>query len=322
MSFKTLKKNSKTTAAKLQEALQGEQSGSAQASDDRLWYPELDKAGNGYAVIRFLPAGEGEEIPWVRKWHHGFQRDADKKQGSWYINDCPTTIGKNCPVCEANSELWDTGTNANQNLARNRKRKINYFSNIVVLEDPKNPENEGKVFIFRYGQKIHDKISERIDPESEYENPVNVFDIWNGCNFKLKIRKVEGWTNYDASEFETTSELFEGDEAKQEEAYKTECSLKEFASPTLFKDYDELKEQLNRVLGTSLPKKTRTPVVEKSEDEDDFETVEDVDVDEEENDDVAEEENNDVVVDEGEVGTGVEKSAMDYFQSLADDEDK
>ena len=219
--------------------------GSNSYKDDRFWRPETDSAGNGYAVIRFLPAPAGEDNPFVRTYTHAFQG-----KGGWYIENSRTTIGEKDPVSEMNSELWQQGEKG-QEVARQRKRRLQYISNIVVLSDPKNPENEGKVFLYKYGKKIFDKISEAIKPEFADETAINPFDFWKGADFKLKIRKVAGFTNYDKSEFDSQSELFEGKDDFLEALWKQEYSLNEFIDPANFKSYDELKEKLDRVLGGS-----------------------------------------------------------------------
>ena len=212
-------------------------------TDDRYWRPELDKSGNGYAVIRFLPAPEGEDLPWARIWNHGFQGP-----GGWYIENSLTTLGQKDPVSEHNSTLWNSGIEANKEVARKQKRRLNYTSNVYIIKDPAHPENEGQVKLYRYGKKIFDKINDLMNPEFEDESPVNPFDLWTGANFKMKIRKVEGYSNYDKSEFETHSALLD-DDNRLEEIWKSEHSLKELVSEDKFKSFDELKSKLDRVLG-------------------------------------------------------------------------
>ena len=211
--------------------------------DDRLWKPELDKSGNGYAVIRFLPAVEGEDMPWQRVWHHAFQGPG----GQWYIENSLTTLNKKDPVSEENTRLWNTGIEADKEIARKRKRKLQYYSNIFVVSDPKHPENEGKVFLFKFGKKIFDKITEAMNPAFEDEKAVNPFDFWEGANFKLKIRKVDGFWNYDKSEFDSPSAIKDNDEAI-EELWNKQYPLKPFLAPDNFKSYDELKAKLDKVL--------------------------------------------------------------------------
>jgi hypothetical protein len=224
--------------------------------DDRFWKPEVDKSGNGYAVIRFLPPIQGEDIPWARVFNHGFQGPT----GLWYIENSLTTIGKKDPVSEYNTQLWNSGIEANKEVARKQKRRLTYISNIYVISDPKNPQNEGKVFLYKFGKKIFDKINDLMNPEFEDETPVNPFDLWEGANFKLKIRKVEGYQNYDKSEFDSPSQLLETDD-ELEAVWNAQYALAEFTADNNFKTYDELKERLDAVLalGTS---KVEDPVVQ------------------------------------------------------------
>ena len=226
--------------------------------DERLWKPELDKSGNGYAVIRFLPAVEGEDMPWAKVWNHAFQGPT----GQWYIENSLTTIGQNDPVSELNSKFWNTGLESDKEIARKQKRKLQYFSNIYVVSDAKHPENEGKVFLFRYGKKIFDKIMASMQPEFEDESPVNPFDFWEGANFKLKIRKVAGYWNYDSSEFEAPSAIFDNDN-KIEEVWKQQYALAEHTAATNFKSYEELKTRLDTVLSGTV---TVGNIAEKMED--------------------------------------------------------
>ena len=215
--------------------------------DTRFWKPELDKAGNGFATIRFLPAPavDGDDaLPWVRIFDHGFQGP-----GGWYIENSLTTLGLKDPVSEHNSVLWNSGIEANKEIARKQKRRLKYIANILVINDPKNPDNEGKIFLFKFGKKIFDKITEAMNPQFEDEKAVNPFDFWAGANFKLKVRKFEGYPNYDKSEFEKPSALHGGEDAKLEKVWKSEYSLKEFLDAKNFKSYDELKTKMNRVLG-------------------------------------------------------------------------
>ena len=214
-------------------------------SDDTFWKPELDKSGNGFAVVRFLPTPEGEEMPWVSYWDHGFQGP-----GGWYIEKSLTTLNKNDPVSEYNTQLWNTGIEANKEIARRQKRRLHYVSNVFVVSDPKNPDNEGKVFKYRYGKKIFEQLKEAISPAFEDEQAINPFDLREGANFKIKIRKVDGYWNYDKSEFDSVSPLFE-DENRLNEIYTSAFSLAEVIAPSEFKTYEELKEKLDRVLGLS-----------------------------------------------------------------------
>jgi hypothetical protein len=246
MDFETLKSSS-SNFDKLTKALETnlnpeDQSNKRKYDDDRFWKPELDKTGNGFAVIRFLPAVEGEDLPWQRVWSHAFQ---DK--GGWYIENSLTTLSQKDPVSEENTRLWNTGLDSDKEIARKRKRKLSYYSNIMVVSDPKHPDNEGKVFLFKFGKKIFDKITEAMQPAFDDEQPINPFDFWKGANFKLKIRKVDGYWNYDKSEFESVSQVAVDDE-KIKGIWKQQHALKPFVDPSNFKTYDELKEKLNRVI--------------------------------------------------------------------------
>jgi hypothetical protein len=228
-----------------QDTNQPAESGSKE--DTRFWQPEVDKAGNGMAIIRFLPGSsiDGDDaLPWVRVFNHGFQGP-----GGWYIENSLTTLGQKDPVSEYNSTLWNSGIEANKEIARKQKRRLTYISNILVVSDPKHPENEGQIKLYKYGKKIFDKINETMNPEFPDEKPVNPFDFWEGANFKLKIRQVEGYRNYDKSEFESPAPLFDGDDDKLEALWKKEYSLKEFLEPKHFKSYDVLKAKLDKVLG-------------------------------------------------------------------------
>lgn len=211
--------------------------------DDRFWKPEVDKAGNGYAVIRFLPAPQGEDVPFVRLFDHAFKSDS----GQWLIEGCLTTLNDKCPVCEHNSALWATEIKENQARVRNQKRKLSFISNIYVVKDSAHPENEGKVFLYKFGKKIFDKLNAAMNPEFEDEQPMNPFDFWEGANFKLKIRKVEGYQNYDKSEFDSPEALLDDDD-DLEAIWKKEHSLKPFLDRGNFKSYDDLKARLEKVL--------------------------------------------------------------------------
>ena len=244
MSFADMKKQRKTNLSSLiKESEKISNPNSFGEVDERYWRPELDKSGNGYSIVRFLPAPNGEDLPWARMWNHGFQGP-----GGWYIENSLTTQGKKDPVSEYNSRLWNSGIEANKEVARKQKRRLNYTSNVYIVKDPANPQNEGQVRLYRYGKKIFDKINDLMNPEFEDETPVNPFDLWEGANFKMKIRKVEGFSNYDKSEFDTPAALLE-DDTKMEEIWNTEHSLKEIVSDDKFKPFDELKEKLDRVLG-------------------------------------------------------------------------
>ncbi len=213
------------------------------SDDDGLWKPTVDKAGNGYAVIRFLPAPPNEELPFVRVWSHAFQ-----SQGGWYIENSLTTIGQPDPVSELNTKLWNSGNESDKDIVRKQKRKLSYYSNILVVRDPAAPENEGKVMTFKYGQRIFDKINTAMNPKFEDEQPMNPFDMWGGADFKVKIAKVAGYRNYDSSEFSAPAPISESDEVL-EDIWNQEQSLQQYVDPTKFKSYEELKARLSRVLG-------------------------------------------------------------------------
>ena len=241
-SFKEMKKNRMSNLESLSKQVE-KLAEKPSYEDDRIWKCERDKSGNGYAVIRFLPASNNEDVPWVQLWSHGF-----KGPGGWYIENSLTTLGKDDPVSKANTALWNSGIESDKNIARDRKRKLSYYSNILVLEDSANAENEGKVFLFRYGKKIFEKITSVMNPEFKDETPLNAFDFWTGANFKIKIRQVEGYANYDKSEFAEPSALYDGDDKKCEEVWNQQHSLKEFVSPDNFKSYQELEARFNTVI--------------------------------------------------------------------------
>ena len=220
--------------------------------DERLWKPTMDKTGNGYAVIRFLPAPKDEDLPWVKLWNHAFQGPT----GQWYIENSLTTLGNNDPVSEYNSKLWNSGIESDKETARKQKRKLQYYSNIYVVSDKSNPENEGKVFLYRYGKKIFDKVMEAMQPPFPDTDPINPFDFWEGANFKLKLRKVDGYWNYDLSSFDNTSALLDGDDEALEELYGKQYSLADFTATTNFKSYDELKTRLDMVLSGTVSANT------------------------------------------------------------------
>jgi hypothetical protein len=241
-SFKEMKKNRMSNLENLSKQVE-KLAEKPSYEDDRIWKCERDKSGNGYAVVRFLPASNNEDVPWVQLWSHGF-----KGPGGWYIENSLTTLGKDDPVSKANTALWNSGIESDKNIARDRKRKLSYYSNILVLEDSANAENEGKVFLFRYGKKIFEKITSVMNPEFKDETPLNPFDFWTGANFKIKIRQVEGYANYDKSEFADPTPLHDGDDKKCEEVWSQQYPLKEFVSPDNFKSYQELEARFNTVV--------------------------------------------------------------------------
>ena len=295
MSLATLKKSS--SLDKLLGAVQAENAPQEKKSyvDERLWKPQMDKTGNGYAVIRFLPAVEGEDLPWAKVWNHAFQGPT----GQWYIENSLTTIGQNDPVSEMNSAYWNSGVESDKEIARKQKRKLQYFANILVVKDSANPTNEGKVFLYRFGKKIFDKCMEAMQPAFEDETPLNPFDFWEGADFKLKLRKVEGYWNYDKSEFDKASPIFDNDD-EIEALWKTQYSLAEFTSDSNFKSYDELKKRLDTVLAgttsvgnvTSVMEDTPTATVTVDTKEEPAPTVE--------------------------VSSGEEEDTLSYFEKLAD----
>lgn len=253
MSFANLKRNRNSISSLIQAASATDKPETKSYVDDRQWKPTVDKAGNGYAVIRFLPANEGNDLPWVRYWDHGFKGPT----GQWYIEKSLTSIGKQDPVSESNSKLWNSGSDDDKNVARDRKRRLHYVSNIYVESDPGNPANEGRVFLFTYGKKIFDKIMDVMQPQFADEAPVNPFDFWEGASFKLKIRQVEGYRNYDKSEFASQSKFLDGDEEALEKVYNEVYDLTEFVDPKNYKSYEELAARLALVLGQSAPRTVR-----------------------------------------------------------------
>lgn len=262
MSFSDLKRNSANSFEKLNQELTKLNTNQSNSRDDRIWTCATDKAGNGYAIIRFLPAPAGEDVPFVRLFTHGF-----KGPGGWYIENSLTTIGQQDPIAELNTRLWNSGVESDKETVRKQKRQLNFYSNIYVVKDPANPENEGKVFLFRYGKKIFDKITDLMNPQFEDEKPVDPFNLWTGANFKLKIRKFEGYPNYDKSEFDTPGPLSDDDD-KLEAIYNQEYSLKELIDPKNFRSYDELKRRLDRALGLTTgnaPSNTRQQFVDEDD---------------------------------------------------------
>lgn len=248
MTFANLKNNRQEQLDALNKELNKLTAKDQKDEDSRFWYPQVDKAGNGNAIIRFLPPVEGESIPFVRFFTHGFQGPT----GLWYIEMCPTTKGHKCPVCDHNRELWNTGSESKRKIVSKQKRRVSIISNILVQKDPMNPENEGKVFLYKYGVKIFDKWNELMNPAFDGDEPVNVFDFWQGANLRLKIRNVDGYRNYDKSEFEQPSALSKDDKVL-EKLWKQEYPLLPFIDDSLFKTEAELKVQLNRVLGLDKP---------------------------------------------------------------------
>ena len=257
-----LKKNRQSNLSdltkKIEEMNSSPQQQQSNNNDDNLWKPSVGKDGNGYAVIRFLPPPKGEEMPFVRIWDHGFQGP-----GGWYIEKSLTTLGEKDPVSELNTQLWNTGREEDKNTARQQKRRLSFYSNIYVVKDPDNPQNEGKVFLYKYGKRIFDKLNDVMNPQFDDEKPVNPFDFWEGANFRLKIRKVDGYWNYDKSEFDSGSPLADDDEL--EGIWEQQHSLQDLTDPKNFKSYDELQARLNRVLNIGeAPPPRPAPVMEET----------------------------------------------------------
>jgi len=262
MSFADLKKQSRmgSLTEKLVKQVEKMNSSTGSKDDDRLWKPAMDKSGVGSAVIRFLPAPEGSDLPWAQVWSHAFQGP-----GGWLIDNCLTTLGQQCPVCEKNRVLWNSGSDADKEEARKQKRKLSYYANIYVVRDPANPDNEGRVFLYKFGKKIFDKIMAAMQPEFDDEQPINPFDFWEGANFKLKLKKVAGYWNYDASEFASSSPLLDGDDDKLETLYKGLYDLNAFVDPKEFKSYDDLKKRLDYILGLRGVPKMQDPETQDEE---------------------------------------------------------
>lgn len=269
MDFKQLKKQSKSGIAALTEKLlkEAEKLNSGSYSDDVNQFKlETDKAGNGRAILRFLPAPSGEDAPFVKLYNHGFQVN-----NKWLIENCPTTIGEQCALCASNSALWNSGIESDKNIARDRKRKLSYYANVYVVSNPANPELEGTVKIFRFGQKIFDKIVAAMKPEFEGDPVIQPFDFWEGANFRLISKtitttiggKERRMPNYDDSKFESQSEFLKGDDTLLEEVYNQLHSLAEIVDPSKFKSYEELEKRLNAVV-SSRPT-TSAPSLEEQE---------------------------------------------------------
>ena len=296
-SFASLKKSRNSSIDKLVQASQKLNTGnqSSNNKDDRFWQPTVDKAGNGMAILRFLPEPSGEELPWVRVFSHGFQGP-----GGWYIENSLTTLNQKDPVSEYNSKLWNNGTDVGKEQARKQKRRMQYISNVYVVKDSANSENEGKVFLYKYGKKIFDKLNEAMQPAFEDETPVNPFDFYEGANFRLKARNVEGYRNYDKSEFDSPVEFLDGDDDALEEVWNQQYSLQDFVAPEQFKSYAELEAKLNRVLGLDgRPNPSRAETVE---------------------DDLEEEVKSSPVMREAPAPKVEEDDDLSFFEKLADDD--
>jgi hypothetical protein len=311
MSFANLKKQSSlgSLTNKLVKEVEKMNNTAGSSSDDRFWKPEMDKSGNGYAVIRFLPASDGEDLPWVKLFSHAFQGP-----GGWYIENSLTTINQKDPVSELNRELWNSGSDKDKETVRKQKRKLSFYANIYVVKDPANPQNEGRVFLYKFGKKIFDKIMEAMQPEFEDETPINPFDFWQGANFKLKLVKKDGYWNYDKSEFDRPSALLEDDDAL-EALWKKQHSLTAFTAADQFKSYDDLKKRLDYVLGN---KSTRKSTVEEETEYDNYAAAESKSVTE---DQVMEKLEQSYKASQSSVAStddDDEDDALSYFSKLAD----
>jgi hypothetical protein len=273
MSFSDFKKRSKNSIEDLSKKLESLNSKESY-KDDRFWKPGIDSAKNGYAVIRFLPPTEGEDVPFIKLYSHAFQG-----KGGWLIENCRTSLGEKCPICETNTELWNSGLEEDKDIARKRKRKLNYVSNILVISDPNNSDNEGKVFLFKYGTKIFEKVQALMSPEFKDEAATDPFNFWEGADFKLKIRNVGGYVNYDRSEFAAPSALMGGDDKKLEALWKKQYKLQEFMSPSNFKSYDELKDRFKKTVGEDIREQFDTASEKTIEDDSSIQQVPSEDTD-------------------------------------------
>lgn len=256
--FASLKKSSKTSLQKLNAELEKLNPKKTYEDDkEGYWYPAADKVGNGEAIIRFLPAAAGEDVPFVRLFHHGFEHEVEGvKTGKWFIENCPTTLGHKCPMCEHNNQLWNSGVEENKKIVSRQKRKLTFISNIYVIKDKANPENDGKVFKFQYGKKIFDMLNAQMNPEFDDEAPVNPFDLWEGANFRLRFKKKDGYRNYDASKFDDPAPLADSDD-EMEAIWKQAVPLQSIVASDKFKSYDDLKTRLNNVLNLDTPTVTK-----------------------------------------------------------------
>ena len=302
-----MKQQSKTAFNSLQKELE-KSTQSFGTVDERFWKPTVDKAGNGFAIIRFLPAADGEDMPFVKLYSHAFQGP-----GGWYIENSLTTIGKKDPLGEYNRELWNSGDESLKDQVRKQKRKLSYYSNVYVVKDPGNPDNEGKVFLFRYGKKIHDKIMDVVNgDELEQREGINPFDFWGGANFKLRVKKVAGYPNYDSSEFQSPGTLEDLDDAQLESIWSRQHKLQELVGPDMFKSFEQLQERLNQVLnlkgGQSVEKVTETLAAKP-----DFRRVENMNI----KPDAVPVQEARLSADDPKDESG-DEDVMDYFRKLAD----
>lgn len=253
--FSQLKQTSQDSLRKLTEQMNKMNPESeSKKGDENFWKPTVDKAGNGSAIIRFLPAPEGEDVPFVRYWDHGFQGPG----GKWYIEKSLTSIGEKDPVAEYNSKLWkesDNDDSPQRKQARKQKRRLHYVANIYVVKDPGNPENNGKVFLYDFGKKIFEKLNavmHPVDDGIEEKKPINPFCLWTGANFYLRMRQVDGYRSYETSSFGESKSLLDDDKAL-ETVWKQEHSLKGFLDHSKYKTFAELDRRLKEVLELNVP---------------------------------------------------------------------
>lgn len=270
MSFADYKKKSKlgSLTDKLVEKFNKMDESSSKDDDSRIWTPKMGKSGTGEATIRFLPGGGGkDEEAYIEVYSHAFTGTT----GKWLIEKCPTTIGQPCPVCDENRTLWSNGKETvvrGNDDSPGRKRKLNYYSNVYIIDDPVNPENNGQVKLYKYGVKILDKIKMAIKPASKRKRPLEVFDMFMGADFNIVINKKGKYWNYDDSEFLDPEPLFDGDEDKLEEVYNSLYDLTELINPSTFKSKDELQARLDMVDGrTYQPKRVNPELEEELEEE-------------------------------------------------------
>jgi len=253
MSYSDYLENRKSAFSNITESIKKETKKNRN-NDDDIWKPSMGKDGTGYAVIRFLPGKDVNKTPWVRVYDHGFQGP----QGKWYIEKSLTSVGEQDPVSEYNSMLWNTGIESNKDIARKQKRRTNYYSNVLIIKDPANPGNEGQVKTYRFGQKIFDKLMGAMQPEFADETPINPFDLFEGANFRVKLKMVAGYWNYDASDFENPSALSE-EPSKLESVFEAQADVHILIDPSSFGTFDELKGKLDMVLGIDSKPQAQVP---------------------------------------------------------------
>jgi hypothetical protein len=343
-SFSQLKRNSKKNLETLTKEAQ-KLVNKPSFDDDRFWKPTINKDGNGSAVIRFLDAPEGEEVPFVKYYKHNFK---NPKTNQWYIENSRTSLGNNepDPCGEYNSKLWATGIESNKKIARDQKRKQVFVSNIYVVNDPAKPECNGKVFLYEYGAAIFGILNDAMHPvddgSGEVPDPINPFSLFEGANLKLKIRSVESdingskkkLPNYEKSTFDEVGPLLP-DEDDMEAVWNQCHKLQPFLDPSNFKSYEQLKARLDKVLGLNSntahedPQEVETPYSKNSqrpnwkgsagEDEDDDDIpftvakrVKEVEPDEDDTPGDSEDDEPSAVVDDD------EDEGMSFFKKLAE----